>query len=243
MEPIKILFIAGKGGVGKSFLSTNVARTLAKDLKVAFIDADLEGSNTSTCFNVPDMELEVDVDGNKVRPIKVNDNLELVNVSAHPSIKNIHGTVMWEKETQEDFLKQVLTKMAWGFKPEVLIIDCPAGVGAAIPALKKVYKHIDGAVLVTTPAKVSLENCEGVVRLLLDYKIPVMGVLSNMAYFTCGKCGGKEYPYGENGVKTLAEKYSLYVYGELPFKSDIPGHMDRGEAISLELISHISSHV
>jgi len=243
MEPIKILVTAGKGGVGKSIISTNVARKLSETVKVAFIDADLEGSNSSTCFGVADRELEVDADGNKVIPIRISDHLELVNVSSHPSVRNIHGTVMWEKETQEDFLRQVLTRMAWGFKPEVVIIDCPAGVGAAIPALKKVYKNIDGAVLVTTPAKVSIENCEGVIRLLLDHKIPIMGMLSNMSYFTCGKCGQKEYPYGTNGVKDLAKKYSLYIYGELPFMMDIPGHMDRGEAISSELIDTIAAHV
>lgn len=243
MAPIKIIFMAGKGGVGKSAVASSVARILARDHKVAIIDADLEGSNLQTVFGVPDEELKVDVDGSKVLPMQVNDNLDLVTISAHPAIRKSRSAVMWEPETQRDFLKQVLTKMAWSFKPEFLIIDCPAGVGAIFPALKSIYKHIDGAVLVTIPAKVSVQNCEAVVILLRNNKVPVLGLLANMSYKICPECGHKDYLYGRGHIKPLVLKHNIHEFGELPFDGALPMMMDRGEAINHDVFVDISDKI
>jgi len=121
-----------------------------------------------------------------------------------------------------------------------MIIDCPAGVGQAIPALKTIYKKIDGAILVTTPAKVATENTEGVIILLNDLKIPILGILANMTYFQCTNCDVKHYFYGVDGVKTLAERHSIPQLGNLPFDLDIPHRMDKGMAINHEVLVKIT---
>lgn len=241
--PMKIIFLGGKGGVGKSLVAASVARIVARTHKVAVIDADLEGSNLATIFGRPNEELKVDSDGHKIIPILVEPNLALVCVSALPYLQSIKGTVLWEKDRQEDFLKQVLNDVKWPWNPDFLFVDCPAGVGSAIPALKSIYKTIDGAVLITTPAKVATENAEGVVVMLKDLKIPILGMLQNMTYFQCPKCNHKHSFFGIENAKALAKKHDINIFGELPFDPDIPYKMDNGMAINHDILVEIGHFI
>jgi len=241
--PKRVLFLGGKGGVGKSLVAASVARIVAREHKVALIDADLEGSNLATILGKTDEELKVDSDGHKILPLLVEPNLALVCVSALPYLRSIKGTVLWEKERQEDFLRQVLNDVKWPWDPDFLFVDCPAGVGSAIPALRSIYKTIDGAVLVTTPAKVATENAEGVVVLLRDLKIPILGMLQNMTYFQCPKCSYKHSFFGVENANALAKKYDIHIFGELPFDPDIPYKMDNGIAINHDILVAISEFI
>lgn len=239
-KPYRFVFLAGKGGVGKSFCCANTARILSREHKVAVVDADLEGSNTGTIFGVADIEMKLDMDGNKVLPIDVSPTLKLINVASHPALRALKTAVVWDQTHQEDFLYQVLTRIDWGWTPDFLLVDCPAGVGMAIPALRKAYRHVDGAFLVTSPAQVSIENCEAVINMLRNMSIPIVGLMENMSHFECPQCKRKERLFGPSRGKELAAKYDLEFFGEHPFIPGIAEKMDAGIAVDDDSLIHIA---
>jgi len=239
-KPYRFVFLAGKGGVGKSFCCANVARILSHEHRVAVVDADLEGSNTGTIFGVADVEMRLDVDGDRVLPTDVTPSLKLINVASHPALRSLKTTVVWDQKHQEDFLYQVLTRIDWGWTPDFLLVDCPAGVGMAIPALRKAYRHVDGAFLVTSPAQVSIENCEAVVNMLKDVGIPVVGIMENMSYIECQKCSHREWLFGPSRGEGLATKHGVEFFGMHPFVPGTAEKMDAGEAVKDDALVHIA---
>lgn len=193
--------VSGKGGVGKTTISIEIAKTLSKKHKVGFIDADVTGANTHQIVKiVKDMHISdriepavAEIDGNKIQYV---------------SIALISETyVNWSGKTLSDFIDTVF-KSNWDC--EFLIIDTPPGNHEEN---KEILKRTDVAVLVTIPSELSNLDLKRTIELLKDLNIPIAGVYINMSYIVCNKCGNIIKPF-----KCNIERISnIRVIEKIPF--------------------------
>jgi len=218
-----LLIASGKGGVGKSSVTTNLAVALAdRGRSVAIVDADVWG------FSIPRM-LGVD------RPPTVIDDM-LVPPEAH-GVRCISmgffaqedQPVIWRGPMLHKALEQFLMDVRWG-ELDYLIIDLPPGTGdAQLTLTQKV--PLTGAVIVTTPQDVALIDARKGLAMFRKVNVPVFGIIENMSFFTCRHCGEREEIFGHGGGKRTAEQLGIPFLGEVPIDPKVVVGGDSGEPI------------
>lgn len=218
-----IVVASGKGGVGKSTTTVNIALALQKlGKKVGILDADIYGPS------VPDM---LGIAG--VKPAVEND--QFIPIEAHSlavlSIGNLieseNTPVAWRGIKATGALMQLYSQTNWPAL-DYLVIDMPPGTGDVSLTLAQRIP-ITGAVIVTTPQHVALLDAQKGMEMFLKTDIPIIGVVENMALHTCTNCGHVEAIFGADGGVNLAEKYQVPLLGQLPLASTIRENMDKGK--------------
>lgn len=218
-----IVVASGKGGVGKSTTTVNIALALQKlGKKVGILDADIYGPS------VPDM---LGVAG--VKPAVEND--QFVPIDAHGiamlSIGNLiesdNTPVAWRGVKATGALMQLYSQTNWPTL-DYLIIDMPPGTGDIQLTLAQRIP-LTGAVIVTTPQHIALLDAQKGMEMFFKTDIPVIGVVENMALHTCTNCGHVDAIFGADGGAKLAERYQVPLLGQLPLATDIRTQMDKGE--------------
>lgn len=218
-----IVVASGKGGVGKSTTTVNIALALQKlGKKVGILDADIYGPS------VPDM---LGVAG--VKPAVEND--QFVPIDAHGiamlSIGNLiesdNTPVAWRGVKATGALMQLYNQTNWPTL-DYLIIDMPPGTGDIQLTLAQRIP-VTGAVIVTTPQHIALLDAQKGMEMFFKTDIPVIGVVENMALHTCTNCGHVDAIFGADGGAKLAERYQVPLLGQLPLATDIRTQMDKGE--------------
>ncbi|MBE9578155.1 MULTISPECIES: Mrp/NBP35 family ATP-binding protein [unclassified Moraxella] len=218
-----IVVASGKGGVGKSTTTVNIALALQKlGKKVGILDADIYGPS------VPDM---LGVAG--VKPTVEND--QFVPIDAHGiamlSIGNLieseNTPVAWRGVKATGALMQLYSQTNWPTL-DYLIIDMPPGTGDIQLTLAQRIP-VTGAVIVTTPQHIALLDAQKGMEMFFKTDIPVIGVVENMALHTCTNCGHVDAIFGADGGAKLAERYQVPLLGQLPLATDIRTQMDKGE--------------
>lgn len=217
-----IVVASGKGGVGKSTTTVNIALALQKlGKKVGILDADIYGPS------VPDM---LGVAG--VKPAVEND--QFVPIDAHGiamlSIGNLiesdNTPVAWRGVKATGALMQLYNQTNWPTL-DYLIIDMPPGTGDIQLTLAQRIP-VTGAVIVTTPQHIALLDAQKGMEMFFKTDIPVIGVVENMALHTCTNCGHVDAIFGADGGAKLAERYQVPLLGQLPLATDIRTQMDKG---------------
>lgn len=223
-----IAVASGKGGVGKSTVAANLAVALAKTgAEVGLIDADIFGPSVPTMFNCEHEQPSVtDVNGqNKIIPIQqYGVKLMSIGFLAPPD-----NAVVWRGPMASSALKQFLSDAVWG-ELDYLLIDLPPGTSDIHLTLVQSVP-VTGAVIVTTPQKVALADAQKGVGMFRQPQInvPILGIVENMAYFTPEELpNNKYYIFGENGGKTLADKYNVPLLGQVPIVQSIRESGDSG---------------
>lgn len=218
-----IVVASGKGGVGKSTTTVNIALALQKlGKRVGILDADIYGPS------VPDM---LGVAG--VKPAVEND--QFVPIDAHGiamlSIGNLiesdNTPVAWRGVKATGALMQLYSQANWPTL-DYLIIDMPPGTGDIQLTLAQRIP-VTGAVIVTTPQHIALLDAQKGMEMFFKTDIPVIGVVENMALHTCTNCGHVDAIFGADGGAKLAERYQVPLLGQLPLATDIRTQMDKGE--------------
>lgn len=218
-----IVVASGKGGVGKSTTTVNIALALQRlGKKVGILDADIYGPS------VPDM---LGVAG--VKPIVEND--QFVPIEAHGlamlSIGNLiesdNTPVAWRGVKATGALMQLYSQTNWPAL-DYLVIDMPPGTGDIQLTLAQRIP-ITGAVIVTTPQHIALLDAQKGMEMFFKTDIAVIGVVENMALHTCSACGHVEAIFGADGGADLAEKYQVPLLGQLPLAKTIRENMDKGQ--------------
>jgi ATP-binding protein involved in chromosome partitioning len=223
-----IAIASGKGGVGKSTVTTNLAVALAKaGAKVGLIDADIYGPSIPTMFNCEHEQPMVrQINGkNVIIPIEQY-GVKLISIGflAPPD-----SAVVWRGPMASSALKQFFSDTEWG-DLDYLLIDLPPGTSDIHLTMVQTVP-VSGAVIVTTPQKVALADANKGLAMFKQPQInvPVLGVVENMAYFTPEELpGNKYYIFGKDGGRNLAEKHNVPLLGQIPLVQAIRESGDSG---------------
>lgn len=228
-----IAIASGKGGVGKSTISANLAVALAKTgAKVGLIDADIYGPSVPIMFNVENRRPNiVKIDGlNLIEPITAH-GVKLLSIGFFADVAQ---AVVWRGPMASKALKQMFIDAHWG-ELDFLLIDLPPGTGDVHLTLVQSVP-VTGAIVVSTPQKVALADARKGVSMfqLPAVNVPVLGLVENMAYFTPEELPeNKYYIFGKDGVKSLSEKLGIPFLGEIPLVQSLREGADEGTPAAL----------
>jgi len=220
---------SGKGGVGKSTVTANLAGGLAKaGYRVGIVDADIYGPSMPTMFDVVhDRPTMIDVEGKpKISPV-VAYGIKILSIGFFTDQDN---AVVWRGPMAAKALTQMFTDAEWG-KLDYLLIDLPPGTGDVHLSLVQTVP-LDGAVIVSTPQEVALADArKGINMFKLDtINVPVIGVVENMAWFTPAELPENKYfIFGRDGAKNLAEGMNVPLLGQIPLVQSVREAGDVGK--------------
>ena len=220
-----IAVAAGKGGVGKSTVSTNLAAALARmGTKVGILDADVYGPSIPQMMGVPERPPSVEA-GNKIVP-SIHHGLRVVSIGffVEPG-----GAVIWRGPMVHKLLQQFIEDVEWG-ELDYLIVDLPPGTGDAQLSLSQLLP-VTGAVMVTTPQEVSIIDVEKALAMWKKVEVPVIGLVENMSGYVCPSCGHHEEIFLRGGGRRLAARAGIAFLGEVPLQPSISRAGDEGAPI------------
>lgn len=229
-----IAVASGKGGVGKSTVTANLAVSLAKmGFNVGLLDADIYGPSATIMFDVVnERPLSVNVDGkSKMKPVESYG----VKVLSIGFFTQPDQAVVWRGPMAAKALNQMIFDAAWG-KLDFLIVDLPPGTGDIHLSIMQSLP-LTGAVVVSTPQNVALADArKGVAMFQQDsIQVPVLGIVENMAYFTPPELPeNKYYIFGQHGARNLAEDLKIPFLGELPLVQSIREAGDVGRPAAMQ---------
>lgn len=236
-----ILVSSGKGGVGKSTVSSNLAVTLAANgAKVGLIDADIYGPSVPIMFGLVGAKpsaRETEDGKTLILPIeKYGIKLLSLGFFADPD-----QPVPWRGPMASNAIKQLFNDADWG-ELDYLIVDLPPGTGDIHITISQSFP-IAGAVIVTTPQQVALADTrKGLAMFKMPgINIPVLGVIENMSYFTPEELpNNKYYIFGKNGGQQLAQQFDVPFLGEIPLVQSITAAGDKGEPVAMDKTNPLS---
>ncbi len=228
-----IAIASGKGGVGKSTVSANLAVALAgMGYKIGLLDADIFGPSQPKMFNVEDAKpyLEKVGDRELIQPAE-NYGVKLLSIGF---FVNKEDAVLWRGSMASNALKQLISDANWG-ELDYLLIDLPPGTSDIHLTLVQTLA-ITGVVVVTTPQEVALADARKGISMFTGDKVnvPVLGLIENMAWFTPAELPeNKYYIFGKEGGKRLAEELNIPLLGQIPIVQSIRESGDAGSPVAL----------
>ncbi len=218
-----IAVTSGKGGVGKSTVSANLAISLAQEgYKVGILDADIYGPNIPRLMGV-DLERMKWNDNNKIEP---SENFGIKIMSVALTTPTMDTPLVWRSSVAISALIQFLEDVDWG-DLDFLVIDMPPGTGD-IQLTMAEELPIAAAVLVTTPQTVALDDVSRAIMMFKDINVPMGGIIENMSYFIAPDTGTRYDIFGKDGGKRVAEKYNIPLLGQIPLDTTIRELSDKG---------------
>jgi len=215
---------AGKGGVGKSTTSVNLALSLLKKgARVGLMDADVYGPNIPQMLGITDQP-------------DVTEDKKMIPVEAHGLKVMSMGMlippdqpVIWRGPMLHGAVQQFMRDVAWG-ELDYLVVDLPPGTGDVALSLSQSVP-VAGAVVVTTPQGVSVSDVRKAVQMFRQLNIPILGVVENMSYFVCGHCNERTDIFGQGGGQRMAKDMELQFLGEVPIDTRVRIGGDDGQPI------------
>ena len=227
LENIKhvIIVISGKGGVGKSTVSANIAETLSmQGYQTGIMDVDITGPNIPKMFHVEDEQLSVD-DNRLLVPVDVPPSLKLVSMAFLLPSKD--SALTWRGPVRSSAVQQFIEDVNWG-PLDYLIIDMPPGTGDEALSIIQLIPKADGTVIVTTPQEVSLLDARKTVTFSSIANIPIIGIVENMSGFVCPHCGEVTNIFKSGGGEDAANQLGIQFLGRIPLEAGVVNSGDKG---------------
>lgn len=225
----KIAVMSGKGGVGKSTVSVNLAAAFAKKgYKTGIMDVDVHGPNVPKMFGVEGKNLDYNEEG--IIPVETEDSIKVMSVGFFLASQDV--PLIWRGPAKTGAIKQFFAEVNWG-DLDVLIIDNPPGTGdEPLTVLQTV--PLDGVVLVTTPQSVVQEDVTKSVNLVKKLNIPIIGVIENMSGLICPHCENEILVFGKGNGAKMAEEMDIPFLGRLPLNVETPVASDTGTPVVIK---------
>lgn len=222
-----VMVSSGKGGVGKSTTSVNLAISLAKSgKKVGLLDADIYGPNVPRMFGLDGVEPKTSKDGKKLLP------LEQYGVKMI-SIESIYGkgqSFIWRGPVVMRIITQLLQDVEWG-ELDIMVVDMPPGTGDAQLTLAQSVP-VGAGINVTTPQMVAIDDGFRALDMFAKCNIPIFGIIENMSGFVCPDCNKKYEIFGKGNSDMLAQEFHTEVIAKIPLEPSIVTASDSGKPIS-----------
>ena len=214
--------VSGKGGVGKSLVTSLLATTLRRrENEVAVLDADITGPSIPKCFGMKQRALS---DENGIYPVSTKTGIKVMSVNL--LLEEETSPVVWRGPVIAGAIKQFWTDVIWG-NVDYMFVDMPPGTGDA-PLTVFQSLPLDGILIVTSPQELVGMIVSKAVEMAKMMNVPVLGLVENMSYVKCPDCGREIHVFGESHIDEVAAKYGLKVLGKLPMEPKLAAACDRG---------------
>lgn len=218
-----IAIASGKGGVGKSTTTANLALALmAEGQNVGVLDADIYGPSQGMMLGIPSGTRPQPAGENAMKPVSIH-GLQVMSISL---LIDENTPMVWRGPMASGALQQLITQTQWE-KLDYLLIDMPPGTGDIQLTLSQKVA-VDGAVVVTTPQDIALLDAKKGIEMFNKVNIPVLGVVENMSTHICSECGHEEHIFGAGGGQRIARDYDTELLGSLPLTLEICQQADSG---------------
>lgn len=220
--------VSGKGGVGKSSVTSLMAITMArKGFKVGILDADITGPSIPRVFGIKE---KAPVDEKGIHPVSSKGGIDVMSVNL--LLEDETDPVVWRGPILGNVVKQFYTDVIWE-DIDYLFVDMPPGTGdVAITVYQSL--QLDGIIIVTSPQDLVSMIVEKAVKMADLMQIPIIGVVENYSYFHCPD-NGKDYKiFGDSHIEEILKKYGLLLLGRLPIDPNIAALCDAGDLESVE---------
>ena len=219
-----VAFSSAKGGVGKSTVALNVALALAgRDARVGLLDADIYGPSLPVLTGVR-QEPEIE-DGNRIQPLSAH-GLAMMSMGF---LTRQEAPVIWRGPLLGQAVQQFLQQVDWG-ELDFLLVDMPPGTGDIALTLSQVVA-LSGAVVVTTPQRVALQDVERGMSMFDKVEVDILGLVENMSWYLCPHCDARHEIFGHGGAREAAGRLEVPFLGEIPLDGTIRESGDRGRPV------------
>ncbi len=214
--------VSGKGGVGKSLVTSLLAVTMQRrGFKAAVLDADITGPSIPKAFGIKEKALGTE---NGILPCKTKTGIEIMSVNL--LLENDTDPVVWRGPVIAGAVKQFWTDVIWN-DVDFMFVDMPPGTGD-VPLTVFQSLPVDGIVIVASPQELVGMIVEKAVKMADLMNIPIIALAENMAYFECPDCGKKHAIFGESHINEIAEKHSVDTVSQIPINNKLAAAVDAG---------------
>ena len=225
-----ILVLSGKGGVGKSTVSVNLAFALANHGKnVGLLDLDIHGPNIPKMLGIEDQRPAVLAQ--TLEPVHVTGNLAVMSMAF--LLPDTSTPVVWRGPMKMGAIQQFLAEVNWG-SLDYLVVDLPPGTGDEALTIAQLAPNVKGAVIVTTPQDVAVMDAIKAAKFIEKLDLPVLGIIENMSGMICPHCGGTIDLFSKGGGKKAAEDLGVSYLGAIPLDPEMVKAGDEGRPFILQ---------
>ncbi|MEN6402109.1 MAG: Mrp/NBP35 family ATP-binding protein [Armatimonadia bacterium] len=224
----EILVLSGKGGVGKSTVSVNLAWSLAlrNSNWVGLLDADLHGPTIPLMMGLKNERALSH--NNKILPVPVMSTLKVMSMGF--LLEDPTTPVIWRGAIRANAIRQLISDVDWGHL-DYLVVDLPPGTGDEALTIAQSFPNADGAIVVTTPQEASLEDCRKAINFIRQVKMPVLGVVENMSGFVCPHCAHEVDIFSKGGGAQMAKEMGVPFLGRVPLVPEVVAMGDAGRPL------------
>ncbi len=220
--------VSGKGGVGKSLVTSLLASAMQKKgYRCAILDADITGPSIPRMFGIRKKAVS---DEKGILPAETKDGVKIMSVNL--LLEHDTDPVIWRGPLIAGMVKQFWSDVCWG-DVDYMFVDMPPGTGD-VPLTVFQSLPVDGIVVVTSPQELVGMIVGKAVKMAEMLQIPVLGIVENMAYFECPSCHEKHFIFGDSHVKQSAEEYGIGMTAQIPVDSGMAAACDRGSIADFE---------
>ncbi len=217
-----IAVVSGKGGVGKSLITSLLSvESNRRGFKTAIMDADITGPSIPKMFGIKEKAT-----GSEMGIFPVNSKKGIKTMSINLLLENETDPVVWRGPVIAGTVKQFWTDVIWD-EVDYMFVDMPPGTGD-VPLTVFQSLPVKGIVIVTSPQELVSIIVEKAVKMAELMKVPVLGIVENMSYFKCPNCGGTHYIYGDSHIDEIAEKHNIENVARLPIDKEFASLADKG---------------